>query len=181
MLANIGLEVVLEMFFFTLSRADVCFAEREFVWKTYTTAEVFPMTRRVEIIPKRKITVAALNVDDETFVMHVAALVKSIIMLIYLSYKALVATLISKEIGILAKYSDFSNVFSSDSAAELLEHTRINYHSINLLNNKHLPYGPIYSLGPMELETLKTHIKASLASTFITPSNFPASSLILFV
>ena len=139
------------------------------------------MTRRVEIIHKKKIAVAALNVDDGTFMIHVVAPVKPIIMPIYLSYKALVATLISKEIGIPVKYSDFSNVFSSDSAAELLEHTRINYHPINLLNNKQLFYGPIYSLGPMELETLKTYIKASLASTFITPSNFHASFPILFV
>ena len=89
--------------------------------------------------------------------------------------------LTSKKTGIPAKYSDFSNVFSLDSAVELPEHTGINDHLINLLDNKQPPYGPIYSLGPVELETLKTYIKANLASGFIRPSKFSAGALILFV
>ena len=80
-----------------------------------------------------------------------------------------------------AKYSDFSNIFSSDSAAELPEHTRINNHLINLLGDKQLPYGPIYSLKPVELETFKTYIKANLVSSFIRPSKFPFGTLILFI
>ena len=87
----------------------------------------------------------------------------------------------SKETGIPAEYSDFSNVFSSDSVAELPEHTEINDHFINLLNNKQPPYSPIYSLGPLELEMLKTYIKAKLASGFIKPSKSPASAPILFI
>ena len=50
LLANIGLEMVLEMPFLNLSKANIRFAERELVWRTYTTAEVLPTTRRVEII-----------------------------------------------------------------------------------------------------------------------------------
>ena len=67
---------------------------------------------------------------------HVAALAEPTIMPIHPSCQALVATLRSKEIGIPVEYFDFSNVFSSDSAVELQEHTRINNHSINLLDNK---------------------------------------------
>ena len=74
LLANIGLEVVLGMPFLTLSKADVRFAERELVWRTYTAAEALPTTRRVEIIDKREFAAAALNADNETFVVHVAAL-----------------------------------------------------------------------------------------------------------
>ena len=89
--------------------------------------------------------------------------------------------LISEETRIPAKYSDFSNVFSSDSAVELLEHTGINDHPINLLDDKQLLYGPIYSLGPVELETLKTYIEANLASSFIRLSKSSAGTPILFV
>ena len=89
--------------------------------------------------------------------------------------------LTSEETGILAEYSDFSNVFSSDSAAELLEHTGIDDHPINLLDNKQPSYGLIYSLEPVELETLKMYIEAKLASGFIRSSKFPAGALILFV
>ncbi len=42
------------------------------------------------------------------------------------------------------------------------------------------PYGPIYSLGPVELETLKAYIKNNLASGFIWFSKSPAGAPILF-
>ena len=64
---------------------------------------------------------------------------------------------------------------------ELPEYIGINDHFINLLDNKQPPYGPIYNLGPVELETLKTYIKANLASGFIRSSKSPTGTLILFV
>ena len=79
------------------------------------------------------------------------------------------------------EYFNFSDVFSSDSAAELLEHTRINDHPINLLDNKQPFYSSIYNLGQVELEMLKIYIKANLANGFIRPSKSPAGAPILFV
>ena len=124
---------------------------------------------------------AALNADNKTFVVHVAALAEPTTIPIYPSGQAQVAALMSKENGIPAEYSDFSNVFSSDSAAELLEYAVINDHPINLLDNKQPPYGLIYSLRQVELKTLKTYIKANLASGFIRPSKSLFSPPILFV
>ena len=167
--------------FLTLSKADVRFAERELVWRTYTAAEALPTTRRVEIIDKREFAAAALNADDETFVVHVAALAEPTTMPIHPSRQAQVAVLTSEETGIPAEYSDFSNIFSSESATELPEHTGINNHPIDLLNNKQPLYNPIYRLGPVELEMLKTYIKANLASGFIRSSKSTAGALILFV
>ena len=89
--------------------------------------------------------------------------------------------LIRKETGISAEYSDFSNVFSLGFAAELSKYNKINNHPINLLDDKQPPYGPIYSLGPVALEILKTYIKANLAISFINSSKSLASALILFV
>ena len=99
----------------------------------------------------------------------------------HLFCQAQMASLTSEKTEIPAEYFNFSNVFSSDSAAELPEYTKINDYSINLLNNKQSPYGLIYSLELMELKTLKTYIKANLASGFIKPSKFPSSTPILFV
>ena len=130
---------------------------------------------------KKEFAAAALNADNETFVIHVAALEEPTIMPIYPSCQAPVAALMSEETGIPAEYSDFSDIFSSDSAAELLKHTKINDHPINLLDDKQPPYGPIYSLEPVELETLKTYIEANLASGFIRLSKFSAGAPILFV
>ena len=135
----------------------------------------------MKIIDKREFAAAALNADNKIFVVHIAALAELTTMPIHPSCQAQINMLMSEETGIPAKYSDFSNIFSSDSAAELPEHTGINNHPIDLLNNKQPPYGPIYSLGLVELETLKTYIKANLASGFIRLSKFPAGAPILFV
>ena len=56
----------------------------------------------------------------------------------------------------------------------------MNEHAIELEEGKKPPFGPIYSLGPMELETLKTYIETNLANGFIHPSKSPARAPILF-
>ncbi len=66
-----------------------------------------------------------------------------------------------------SKYADFADVFSPKLAAELPEHTGINDHAIELVDDWQPPYSPIYSLGPVELETLKAYIENNLASGFI--------------
>ena len=85
LLANIGLEMVLEMLFLTLLKADIRFVERELVWRTYTAAKALPKTRRVEIINKREFVMAVLNADDEIFIVHIVALAEPTIIPIYSS------------------------------------------------------------------------------------------------
>ena len=58
---------------------------------------------------------------------------------------------------------------------ELPENTGINKHIIELVEAKQPSYGPIYSLGPVELETLKAYIETHLKTGFIWPSKSPAS------
>ena len=82
--------------------------------------------------------------------------------------------------SILTEYSDFAEVFSSELASELLEYTRIKNHAIELVDNQQPLYGPIYSLGPVELETLKTYIKTILASGFIRSSKSLVETSIFF-
>ena len=48
------------------------------------------------------------------------------------------------------------------------------------MDNWQLLYGPIYSLGPVKLETLNAYIKNNLANGFIIPSKFSAGALIFF-
>ena len=82
---------------------------------------------------------------------------------------------------IFAKYCNFLDLFFRDSAAKLLKYSRINDHFINLLKDKQLPYSLIYGLRLIELEILKTYIKANLASGFIRSFKSLASIAILFV
>ena len=81
---------------------------------------------------------------------------------------------------ILAEYSDYSNVFSAKNKAGLLENTEMNEHVIKLKKGKQPLFGSIYSLGPVEWETLKTYIKTNLANDFIHLSKLPARASILF-
>ncbi len=79
-----------------------------------------------------------------------------------------------------SEYTDFANVFSPKLAAELPEHTGINDHAIELVDDQQPPYGPIYHFEPVELETLTAYIENNLASGFIRPSKSPAEVAILF-
>ena len=56
----------------------------------------------------------------------------------------------------------------------------MNEHAIKLEEGKQLSFRPIYSLGPVELKTLKTYIKTNLANGFIRPSKSLARAPILF-
>ena len=60
------------------------------------------------------------------------------------------------------------------------ENTGINEHTIKLEKGKQSSYRPIYSLKPVELETLKTYIKTYLKTGFIWLFRSPAGVFILF-
>lgn len=72
---------------------------------------------------------------------YVATLTELTIIPNFLFCKAQVTLLTSFEIS--TKYSDFLDVYSSNSTTELLEQTVINDHPINLLNDKQPLYGSI--------------------------------------
>ena len=67
-----------------------------------------------------------------------------------------------------------------ENAAELLKNTGMNKHAIDLEKSKQLLFGPIYSLSPVKLETLKTYIETNLANGFIRPFKSLAGAPILF-
>ena len=81
---------------------------------------------------------------------------------------------------VLIEYFDYSDIFSIENTAELPEYTGINNYTIKLEEDKQPLFDPIYSLGPVELETLKTYIKTNLANNFIQPSMSLARAPILF-
>ena len=77
-------------------------------------------------------------------------------------------------------YKDYADMFSVNLTMELPENTSINKYAIKLQDDKQLLYRPIYDLGPMKLETLKTYIKTHLKIGFIQPFKSLAGALILF-
>lgn len=65
-------------------------------------------------------------------------------------------------------------------AIKFFENTSINEHTIDLIKDEQLYYGPIYALGSIELKMLKTYIKIHLKPGFIQSFNFLARATISF-
>ena len=175
--------------FLTLSDADIDFLDRELRWRTYTTEEALSTIKRVELVGNKEFAAIALDPESETFIVYVALFNSDaspnsspLELNIHPSRRPQVSGLIAEEAHtkVSAKYSDFADVFFSDLASELSEHTGINDHARELVDGQQPPYGPIYNLGPVKLETLKTYIETNLANGFIKPSKFLASAPILF-
>ena len=147
-------------------------------------------TRCVKLIGKKEFAATALNPNYKTNIVHVGSIsfdaspsFFSLELNVYLFYRPQVSGLIVKKAPtkVLTEYSDFTDKFSLDLASELPKHIGINNHAIELVDYcQQPPYRPIYSLGLMELETLKAYIKTNLANGFIRPSKSPIGALILF-
>ena len=178
LLTNLNVELVLKMSFLTLSNANIQFAQKKLTLRFWTIAKALPTIKQVKIIDKKEFAKAELDKHVEIFVMHVIFLLT---MAIYLARKAQIALLIAKKGKIATKYSDFSDIFLEKKALILPEATKLNQHAIKLQEDQQPPYEPIYSLGLVDLETLKTYIKINLANDFIRPSKSPAGVSILFV
>lgn len=64
--------------------------------------------------------------------------------------------LLVKKVIILKEYTKFINIFFKKFAVILLDYLNINKYIKNIKLNKQPLYKPIYSLGLIELKTLKT-------------------------
>ena len=177
------------MSFLKISNADVAFGKKTLTWKLYTTNKTLSTIKQVKLVDPQKFVIVELNANSETFVVHVA-IRKQEEMAMDLDRKAKIDAQSRAHVGALifdeaptkvsAEYSDYNNVFSAENAVELTENIGINEHAIKLKEGKQPLFGPIYSLGPIELETLKTYIKTNLANGFIQPLRSSVGALILF-
>ncbi len=183
LLADISIEVVLGMSFLSRSNADFQFDAGELNWRSYTVAEVLSTASGVELIDKHVFAKAALGKNSEMFVVHVAALeAPKPTMSLHPFRVPLVAALQQNKFStkIPLDYADYADVLLFEPTIELPGNTSINEHAIELVEGKQSPYGPIYSLRPVELETLKTYIETYLKTGYIRPSKSPTDALILF-
>ena len=74
LVANVSLKVVFVMLFVTLSDMHVDFSGWELWWRPYTIEKALLTTRRVKIVGKKEFAAAALDLEHETYVVHVAFL-----------------------------------------------------------------------------------------------------------
>ena len=188
-MANVSPKVVLGIFFLTLSGIDIDFLSQELWWRTYTTKEVLLTTRCIKLMGKKEFTPTALDPEHKTYVIYVG----SVSFVVSPSFPPLeldvhtsripqISALINRKAltKVPNKYVDFAIVFSLELAFKLSEHTKINDYAIKLVNGQQLPYWPIYSLEPVELEILKAFIETNLANEFMKLFKALAGAFILF-
>lgn len=85
LVANISVKVILDIFFLTLSNADILFVKRKLTWRSYTPAKALLITKRMQIISWKKFVAAALHLNKEAFIVQMAYLGSKI--LIYWAWK----------------------------------------------------------------------------------------------
>ncbi len=182
LLADVKPDIVLEIPFLTMNNTDIDFQARNLQWRSYTTGNVLSTTKQIELIEKKEFAVVVLDSEHKAFIIHMAGLSIDSDNEVYLSKKAQIAYLKADEAPtkVPSKYADFVDVFSSKLAAELPAHMEINHHTIELVDDWQPLYGSIYSLGPVELETLIAYIKNNLVNSVIRLSKSPAKAPIFF-
>ena len=79
-----------------------------------------------------------------------------------------------------SEYHNFQSLFSKKEAEKLPPHRSYD-HTILLESGKTPPYGSIYSMSPLELETLWKYIEENLNKGFICHSQSPCGVPVLFV
>jgi len=94
------------------------------------------------------------------------------------------ATEVSGEVSDLSnvpkEYWQFSDIFYKQKAKSLPSHRSYDL-SIQIEEGFSPPFGPIYSLFTVELQTLREFIEENIKTGIIRPSNSPCRSLVLFV
>ena len=78
------------------------------------------------------------------------------------------------------EYHEFRNIFSKSHANTLPTHQPYDL-KIELEDGAIPPFGPIYSLSPHELQTLREFIDKHLANGLIRPTHSPSGALVLFI
>ena len=87
---------------------------------------------------KKEFTATVLDPKYETFIVYVTSLISTPFDTnVYLSYRFQISGLITKEalMKISNKYVNLADVFFLDLASKLLKHTKINNHTIKLVDS----------------------------------------------
>ena len=72
LVTNTKFKVILGMLFLKISNANVIFGKKTLMWKTYITNKTLPTTKQVQIVDLEEFVIAVVNINNKTFVMHVA-------------------------------------------------------------------------------------------------------------
>ena len=139
----------------------------------------------MELMGKKEFVAIVFDVEHKIFIVDIMSFSFTMFLSstpfdtdIYPFHRFQIAGLIAKKafIKVFDKYVNFADVFSLDLTSKLFKHTKINDHTIKVVNSQQLPYKLIYSLKLVELETLKAYIETNLVNRFIKSSKSPTSA-----
>lgn len=105
---------------------------------SYITAKVLLTNKNIEFINKIKFTVATMNKDFETFIVHITSLEAELLLLIDLTKRVQILALqVAKtSTKISAKYLKYTNVFFCNLVIELSQNTGIKKYIIEMMDVK---------------------------------------------
>lgn len=125
-----------------------------------------------------------MDKNFKTFVIYITALetIRTDGIAVYISYVTQIVVFKWDKVltKVVAKYIDYADIFLFNLVIELLKNTNINQYAIELVKNKHLLYGFIYTSSLVELQTLKAYIKTYPKTGFIWLFKSFTSTPILF-
>lgn len=133
------MSVALNMFFSFLSNTKLNFEDQEPNWRLYTTVKIFPITKKIELIKKKKFSAAAFDSDNISFIIYITFFINFDLKVhIYPSHMSHIISVIIIEISIviLSKYVDFTNIFFLEFATKFLGYRGINNYPINQIDSQ---------------------------------------------
>lgn len=103
LLVNTSVEVILSMFFLIFSNVDILFAKKQLIWRSYRFVKMLIITKHIEIISLKEFTTVVPDLGKKNFVIYIAYLRLSLVILIYQAQKAQITFLLAKKVTFLAK------------------------------------------------------------------------------
>lgn len=85
------MEIILGMILFSFFDTNMWFVDKELIWVNYIIAKALFITKKAELVSKKKLTKVALDKNSEIFVVYIAFIMETI--LIYLVRKTQIALL----------------------------------------------------------------------------------------
>lgn len=75
LLADISMNITLEISFLILNNIKINFTNRELIWRFYIIADNLLTTRQMELIRKKKFTITAFDFNDAIFIVYIVFLI----------------------------------------------------------------------------------------------------------
>lgn len=120
----------------------------------------------------KKFAIVALDLKHKIFIVYIVVLNIDSSDEMHSLKRAEIAYMKANEAStkVSGKHVDIIEFFFPKLVVELHEHPKINNYIIKFLYDWQPPHNPIYNLGSVKLETLKTYIENNLANIFIRHS-----------